>query len=142
MADFSQIQKQVGEPSGTIRYTFHEIEGEPWLDLVSATEYNKPYFNDLLKKQRQNRRALRSGNVSVNTIKYNRSEDLTLYAKHIIKGWGNVVDSKGKTVTFSKPACSDFLKALPNWIFDDLRNFAADPLSFNMGESDEESEKN
>ena len=143
MTDFSQIQKQVGEPGGTVRYTFFEIDGAPWVDIVSATEYNKAYFNDLLKLQRRNRRAIRTGNVSVDTIKQNRHEDLSLYAKHIIKGWGNVQDSDGKTVVFSKEVCADFLKALPSWIFDDLRNFAADPLSFHMdGESDEEAGKN
>ena len=108
MADFSQIQKQVGEPSGTIRYTFYEIEGEPWLDIVSATEYNKGYFNGLLKRQRRNRRSIRTGNVSVNTIQNNRKEDLGLYAEHIVKGWGNVMDSKGKKVSFSKAVCADF----------------------------------
>ena len=144
MTDFSQIQKQVGEPSGsTVRYTFYEIEGEPWLDIVSATEYNKPYFNELLKRQRRNRRSIRTGKISVDTLKNNREEDLDLYAKHVIKGWGKIQDSKGNEVPFSKGACLDFLKAIPNWIFDDLRNFAADPLSFHVdGELDEEAGKN
>ena len=143
MADFSQIKKQIGKPEGTVRYTFYEIDGEPWLDIVSATEYTKPYFNELLKRQRRNRRSIRTGNVSVDTIANNRKEDRALYPKHIIKGWGNVQDSKGKTVPFSKAVCADFLNALPNWILDDLRNFAGDPMSFNMnGAGDEEAEKN
>ena len=143
MTDFSNIRKQVGEPTGTVRYTFFGLDGEPWFDIVSATEYNKPYFNELLKRQRRNRRSLRTGTVTVDTIANNREEDRTLYAKHVIKGWGNVQNSAGKAVRFSNEACADFLKQLTGWMFDDLRNFAADPMSFNMnGGGDEEAEKN
>ncbi len=129
MTDFSDIQQQA-ETRQTARFTFYEIRGEPWLETVPATERNKPYFNALLKSQRRNRRTLRPGSITVDTLKRSRDEDRALYAKHIVKGWGNVQDAKGKAVAFSEDACADFLKALPDWLFDMLREFASDPQSF------------
>ena len=130
MTDFSNIQRQGNGASKTARYTFYEVKSEPWLEVVPATERNKPYFNALLKSQQRNRRTLRSGSITVDTIRRSRDEDRALYAKHIVKGWGNVQDAKGKAVGFSPDECADFLKALPDWLFDDLRNFASDLQSF------------
>ena len=129
MADFSQIKRQEAIMP-TARHTFYEIKGEPWVEIKPATERNKPFFNSLLKRQRRGRRILRGGSLTVDIIKRTRDEDRDLYSKHIITGWGNVVDVDGKTVELSPDNCRDFLHAIDDEIFDLLRDFAGDPQTF------------
>ena len=130
MNDFSHLQSHAAQASKTARHTFYEIKGKPWLDVAPAAAGNKPYFNALLRSQGKNRKRLRSGKITADDIERARDEDRRLYAKHVVKGWGNVRDAKGKAVAFSQEACKDFLEALPYWLFDDLRGFASDPDSF------------
>ena len=129
MADFSQIKRQ-GAIMPTARHTFYEINGEPWVDVKPATERNKPFFNSLLRRQRRGRRIIRAGSLTVDMIKRTRDEDRDLYSKHIITGWGNVVDVAGETVELSPDNCRDFLYAIGDEIFDLLRDFAGDSQTF------------
>ena len=129
MADFSQIKQQESIKS-TARYTFYELEGEPWIDVKPATERNKPFFNSLLKRQRRGRRILRGGALTVDVIKRARDDDRELYSKYIATGWGNVVDVAGTAVDLSPDNCLAFLDAIPDESFDMLRDFAGDPQTF------------
>ena len=129
MADFSQIKRQKAIVP-TARYTFYEFEGEPWVEVKPATERNKPFFNALLKRQRQSRRILRGGTLTVDVIKRTRDDDRELYAKYIITSWGNIVDVDGTTVDISPGNCIDFLNALSDESFDLLRDFAGDHQTF------------
>ena len=129
MADFSQIKRQEAIMP-TARHIFYEIPGEPWLEVKPATEWNKPFFNALLKRQRRGRRLLRGGTLTVDMIKRTRDEDRDLYAKHIVIGWGGVVDVDSKTVELSPENCHDFLYAIPDESFDLLRDFAGDSQTF------------
>ena len=129
MADFSQIKRQEAFMP-TARHIFYEIEGEPWLEVKPATEWNKPFFNALLKRQRRGRRILRAGTLTVDMIKRTRDEDRDLYAKYIVTGWGGVVDVDSKPVDLSPANCQDFLYAISDESFDLLRDFAGDPQTF------------
>ena len=129
MADFSQIKRQEAIMP-TARHTFYEINGEPWVDVKPATERNKPFFNSLLRRQRRGRRIIRAGSLTVDMIKRTRDEDRDIYSKHIVTGWGNVVDVDGETVEFSPDNCRDFLYAISDEIFDLLRDFAGDSQTF------------
>ena len=128
MTDFSNIQQK--QPTTSARFTFYGIEGQPWVDVSQADESNKPYFNALLKSQLRNRRAFRAGRITADTVEQGRAEDRRLYAKHIVKGWGNLVDADGSHVEFSVESCGEFLSAIPYWMFDELRDFSSDPQSF------------
>lgn len=130
MTDFSHLEKLDVAGEKTATYTLYQLAGEPTLLVSSATESNKPYFNALLRKSRRNVRAVQAKNINAGTISENRDEDRALYAEHIVKGWEGVKDSKNNTVEFNKENLKDFLEALPNWLFDEVRNFASRPENF------------
>ena len=105
-----------------------------------ADASNKPYFNGLLKLQAKGRNRRR---VTPELVDRNRREDRKLYAKYVVKGWENVFDKKGEAVTFTPAVCEEFLGAIETWMFDEFRDFCADPSSFlsdnaDSGESDTE----
>ena len=128
MTDFSYLKKL--EVTGkTADYTIYQISGEPTLIMKPATEANKPFFNSVLRRSNRNLRAVKGG-INSKMIKENREEDRELYPKHIISGWKDVIDSKGKTVEFSEKDCADFIIAIPDWIFDDIRAFAGESSNF------------
>ncbi len=118
------------------RFTFYQLPHEPYLDLVHAGETNKRFFNALLKRSRKNVRRMRAGAVDGATLALNRNEDRGLYPKHVVKGWGSkrgpsiVVDHDGNEFDFTEPNVYAFLKALPDWLFDDCRLFASEEANF------------
>lgn len=134
MADFSHLKVLEVSPDKTARYTLHQItvNGKtPTLIVAPATEANKPYFNALLKRAGKMAGALRAGNINAGMIEQNRGEDYDLYPRHVVKGWEDMVDGKtGKDVAFSKEECANFLSELPDWLFDDLRNWCGNPANF------------
>jgi hypothetical protein len=130
MPKFSNLRKLEVKAETTAEFTFYQIEGEPILIVAPATEANKPYFNKLLKSSRKNQRRLQSGNFTSAVIAENRDNDRALYPQFIVRGWKKVVDDSGKQTPFSQENVKAFLGELPDWLFDDLRNFAGDPQSF------------
>lgn len=133
MTDFSHIQSLDVSVDKTTRYTITQITSHdisPTLILAPATDVNKPLFNAILKRSKKNSKAARAGSIGIDTLSENRDEDRLLYSRHVVKGWEDMLDAKGKEVVFSPDVCKEFLEALPNWIFDDLRNFASSPISF------------
>lgn len=130
MVDFSNLNKP-GKP--VVRFTFQGVssgDGEPWVDVARADSSNKPYFNAFTKKNLRNRQLLRMSSITADQIEQSRNQDRDLYSKFIIKGWGNVVEKNGQAVEFSEDNCKQFLDALPYWLFDELRDFASRPDSF------------
>ena len=134
MADYGYLKDLEVSPDKTARYTLHQITVNgltPVLIVAPATEANKPYFNALLKRAGKSARAVRAGAISAGMIEENRDEDKILYPKHVIKGWENLVDGKtGEVTKFSVRECTDFINALPDWLFDDLSKFCGNPASF------------
>jgi hypothetical protein len=127
--DFSYLKK-LEVKDRTARYDMFQISSEPVLIVRPATEANKPYFNAVLRKSRKNSRALRAGAINRAMITENREQDRELFPRYVIVGWENVVDVNGESVEFSPDNCRGFLDALPDWIFDDVRNFAGDSANF------------
>ncbi len=132
MSKFNFAPLQV-DGTKTARYELYQlaVNGKtPTLIVKPATEANPPYFNALLKRSSKNARAIQAGAVTQAMLAENRSEDRELYPEHIVTDWENVVDSAGKPVPFSKADAADFIKALPDWIVDDLRTYCGNPRSF------------
>ena len=102
----------------------------PVLLVASSTEANKPYFNALLKRAGKSARAVRAGKLTAAMLEENREEDKDLYPRFVIRGWTDVLDGDGKALKYSNSDCADFIDALPNWIFDDLRVFCGNPANF------------
>lgn len=127
---FSNLKKLEVKATNVAKFTFYQINGTPTFVIAPATEANKPFFNALLKRSKESARMLRAGKISAEMVEKNRSEDKTLYPAYIIKDWENVYDDNGDKVPFSAEAATQFIAALPNWLFDELRNFAGDPSNF------------
>jgi hypothetical protein len=115
-----------------VDFPINDIQGEvvPVLIVKPATQSNKPYFNAILRKSKSKVGSIQSGNLNINMLDENRSEDKKLFPKHVITGWKNVTDSSGKAVLYTFENCNDFVNALPEWIFDKVRNFAATSENF------------
>lgn len=136
--DFTHL-KNLDVKDKTSDFPIYQIAGEPELILKPATEANKPYFNAVLKRTRRGMRALKAGAISQKMVADNREEDRELYPQHVIVGWRRVTDAQGENVPFSPESCRDFLEALPDWIFDEIRNFAGDSSNFTGEMADVES---
>jgi hypothetical protein len=133
MANFENLKKLDVTKDKTATYTIGQVivnDQSPILTVAPATEANKGYFNALLKRASKSARQVAAGKVSAVLIAENRDEDRALYPSYIVKNWSNVFDSSGDEVPFSKEACEEFLEALPDWLFDDLRNFCGKPDNF------------
>ena len=131
--DFSHLGALEVSKGTTSEYTLHQItiNGEsPTLIVVPATEANKPYFNVLLKKASKTARQVRAGVINAGLIEENRDEDRDAYPRYVIKGWRDVLDAKGAKVPFNEGNLQDFIGALPDWLFDDLRNYCGNPANF------------
>ena len=117
----------------TARFTLHAIsvgDKSPTLIVKPASEANKPYFNALLKRAHTYAAQMQANKLTDSMVAENRDEDRDLYAKYVLADWENVVDADGAEVKFSSEAAGDFVGALPNWVFDDLRAFCARPVNF------------
>jgi hypothetical protein len=133
MADFSHFKAFAVTSELRAEYSFNAIEVSgkiPVLEIAPATEANKPYFNALLKRGIKYARQVQAGKVSTQALEDNRENDRELYPLYVVKGWQDVLDAKGKEVPFTQENVREFLSAIPAWAFDDLRNFAGNPISF------------
>ncbi len=142
MSDFSHLNQLNVQKGMTATYTLYQISDAPVLTVTPATEANKPYFNAVLKRSRKMANAIRSGAMNTGMLEQNRSQDRALFPKFVVSGWEGVKDAKGKDVKFTPDTCAEFLNALPNWIFDEIRDFAATPGNFVEQIDAEEAAKN
>ncbi len=145
MTNFSHLGALEVSPDTTSEYTLHQITvngASPVLTVAPATEANKPYFNALLKRASKTARQIQAGAVNTGLIEENRLEDRELYPKHIIKGWHDVFDADGTKVNFNRGNLKEFLDALPDWLFDDLRSYCGSPANFSELVDIETSAKN
>lgn len=140
MGKFSKLKSKRVQKDATSEYTLFQIElggKSPVLIGKIAAERNRPYFNSLLKKSANSARKASAGKIDAAMLAQNRAIDRELFPKFVLTGWRDVIDDNGKAVPFSPEDCADFLGALDDWIFDDVRNYFSNPLSF-QEEDDEE----
>ena len=130
MVDFSHLGQLDVKSEKLANYDLIELDGTPVLQLASASESNKPYYNALLKKSGKKVRAVKSNRIDERMIKENREENKELFSKYVIKGWSGILDSNGEGVEFSVENVRAFLDALPDWIFDGVVQYASDVQNF------------
>lgn len=133
MSRFARFDKLKVGNEKTVTYPLRDLEGDMKLEVRPATEENRELFAALAKRIKgvaatTGRRQL--AKIDVNRLAEARNEDRELYSKYVVVGWTNVVDDAGETVPFTQQNCLDFLTALPNFIFDELRVFVNDPFNF------------
>jgi len=109
----------------------------PKLIMRNAGQANAGYFNAVARanaKTGQMRR-IAQGRIDAEMVERNRQQDVQLFPRHVIEGWEGIYDSNGNAVEFNADNCTAFLAALPPWIMDEIRNFAAVPANF-LGEDE------
>lgn len=130
MSKFGHLKK-LNPAADVVRpYTVYQIETEPTLFMKQATDSNKPYWNQLLRRNTAITRRLRGQQLNATILEQTRDSDRENMAKNCMTGWEKVIDDDGNEVKFTKEDCLDFFKELPNHIFDDIRNFASDAQNF------------
>lgn len=129
MPDFSNLTKQAPVLEER-EYKFEQLEGTPVIWSLPATELNKPFYNESLR-----RAAAKSGKrrklakTTTDTVAASREEDRELLATYCAKRW-QVKDASGNPVDFSTENCLAFFRAIPDYVFDDFRNWAVDPTNW------------
>ena len=103
-------------------------EYEPRL-IVTCSRTCKPLLEQSAKDAVKNRGRRKTAQANINFDRI-RKEDREIFIEHIIKDWKEVYDGTGNPVTFTKAACSNFINALPDYIFDELRGFCLNPANF------------
>ena len=133
-ADFGHLeaynpQGNTAEYALPLRPRLVDLDGQlivPVLVMKVAGQSNKPYWNaltkDLPKGQAQRR-------VS-DQVQRNRQQDRKLLPQYVVIGWEGVYDANGDAVEFNEANCAALLMNLPDWIMDEVRNFAATPMNF------------
>ena len=117
-------------PKGQAEFVMYQIAGEPSIMVEQAGESNRGYYTALIRRNARNARKISAGKIDAAMLAQSRDEDRELYSRHVIKSWEGILDKDGAEVDFSPENCYDFLKALPNWLFDELRVFAGEPANF------------
>lgn len=139
MADFSNLKPLHISEETLAEYTFDDIPGEPSIWLAPATDANQHYQAERLRvsieraeaAEKAPRNRKRKVALTVEDIEADRELDRELLARCCAKKWGTPPkDVTGKEPEFSEANCYDFFKALPNYMFDPLRNFVANPFNF------------
>ena len=102
----------------------------PTLLVRSATD-NKAYRNAMIKRTSKTlQRAAAKGKIDGEFIEDNRKTDRELYAKYVVVGWRDLYDAEGNEVPYSQREALALMRALPGWMFDELRAFCGDAENF------------
>lgn len=133
MTDFSNYSAQREDGLAALPYSFEELEGAPTILTRPATSANTRYNNARLKALGQRTGSgRRKMKITPATVAAARKEDADLLSKYCVTGWGEKppVDSTGTPVPFSAANAEAFFLAIPDWMFDDFRNWVSEPLNF------------
>lgn len=137
MSKFTSIKAQRVSADVTTEYTFHRITVNgvsPTLIVRPAAEVNKSYYNALLRRiARSQARSKAGAQIDAGTIAENRAEDRELYPQFIVTGWKDTIGDDGKEVPFSQADAKDFLSAIDDFEFDELRAFCSTLTNFSDG---------
>jgi hypothetical protein len=114
-----------------IRWTLPNWRGDteaPYFDVDHASSENPAWVKARLEweKTDEGKRLIK---MKVGTFKIDqlREVDLKLFAKHLIKGWGNVVDDDGKVIEYvanDVELIEAVLRSINSANFDDMREKA------------------
>ena len=137
MSDFSHLDKLQVRKENTAEYEMFEIETAPNL-IVRCTSDNQEYQTGIRAKRQEIQRQINKskGKKRARTragdriFELLRGPDRETYPGTVVIGWTTNKDAEGNEVEYSDEACEDFLKALPDWLFDGLRVFCIDANNF------------
>ncbi len=117
----------------TVETMEYDVPGTVGLRLIvaQATEANKSYHNDVLKSVKRSSQMVRAaGGLNSSVVEANRKMERERFKKHIVKGFAEVLDDKGKPVEYSKENADHIIGILPNHIFDAMHQELSQPETF------------
>jgi hypothetical protein len=128
---FEHLKKLEVKHGATIWVDLPEVAPKARVQIKAAGETNPPYFNAMLKVAgARARRIARTDRISAEDAAQNRAEDRQLFPRYVLVGWEGILDTDNKPVPFSQDHARSFCDALPDWLFDRVRNAAATPERF------------
>lgn len=144
MADFSHLASLNVTSESTREYSFDLIPGEPSIILAPAHDSNETFLNERLRMQierseklaaaprgKKSDRPKTTPDLLKKQLEEDRELDRYLIAHTCARSWGTPPrDKDGNEPEFSAEECYSFLKALPDYMLDPLRNYAANLYNF------------
>jgi len=134
---FEHLKKLHIDGKTTARFEISQLDTPPGsknkhpvLIVRPATEENKEFWNQVVKRLAKNSKAYKGGRTPQDVLDDNFDEDLRLYPLFVIDGWEDVYEDGNKPAPFSSKAAAEYIQALPRWIFQQVRNFCADQENF------------
>jgi hypothetical protein len=121
--------------------TLRDAEGNdhvPELVGKPATEVNKPYARLQLQKSNKRAKSMAARGATLETMDASREDDRSMYPRMVLTGWNHIYDDAGQPVEFSLKHCEEFLQALPNYVFDSVRQAFITPQNFVAGVDSED----
>jgi hypothetical protein len=131
--DFGHLAKLAVSRESMAWFTFRMIPGKPMFQVTCASESNHDFFDKVLRNYRtqaQTSRGVKTVGIDVEMLAQIRDQDRKLYPKHVIRGWQHVKDANGLEVPFSEEYVTEFVRQLPDWVFDELREFCTNEANF------------
>lgn len=124
---FAGMSKLSLEEGRTTEYVLSDLVGSPVLMVVPSGEHN-PALQEISIRRGREIAGKQLTTIQVHTY---REEDRKLYARFVIKGWRGFKDEEtGRDIPFSVANAEELLRQMPDWLFDKLRIFTADPSNF------------
>lgn len=119
----------------TSTFTFDTLDGKPTVQCRFAGEYNKPYFSKFIAGSEVAKSARKGGKIKVSARVFEQTRDLDkkLYPESVVFGFvegEEPIDTGGGRVPYTTENCRDFLAALPDYMFDELRTYCSDLDNF------------
>jgi hypothetical protein len=129
MANFSHL-KALEQKAEARPYRFADIEGSPSIYFLPGTDANKTFMNESLRRAAaRTAGGGRGRRVTTDTVAEARQEDREVLAFTCAQSW-DVKDADGNPVEFTPQNCLEFFEALPDWLFDGVRNWVTNPVNF------------
>lgn len=136
MSKFKNLQKYTVEATAECELfdIMNEDGSYPVLIVKPATSKNPEYYNQQMRMAVARKEdALRYNSTKIIDalmLENQRKDDRELFPRTVIVGWKNVIDADGTIVDFNIDDCIDFLDAIPDYIFDKIREFAKNEANF------------
>lgn len=137
MSKFGALKNLDVNEDKTAEYKMVEITvngKSPIIITKMATQANKSYFNQLLKMSSTSAHTanmVKAGKINSAMVDEAREKDKALFPKYVMVDWKDVVDLEtGKEVPFSEEDAAEFIEALPDWVFENFRQFAGNTVNF------------
>lgn len=132
MVDFSHVTKALDTSSKTVRFEFDMLHDVPVAIVRPATQSNSEYFSRAMQIGSDITKSLKRGKgISRETMKKLRERDYELFPRHVIVSWENPpTDASGAPVEMTPENTEQFLRALPEYVFEELRNFVGNEYNF------------